>query len=69
MGAQGDRGVFLTTASFTRGAREEADRVNARIELIDGQRLSELMVRYGVGVQRESTITLFEIDEDFFENL
>lgn len=69
MGAQGDRGVFLTTASFTRGAIDEAERVNARIELIDGDRLAGLMVRYGVGVQPESTVTLYEIDEDFFENL
>ena len=69
MGAQGDRGVFITTASFTRGAAEEAERVNARIELIDGHRLAGLMVQYGVGVQPESTVTLYEVDEDFFENL
>jgi restriction system protein len=69
MGAQGDRGVFITTATFTRGAAEEADRVNARIELIDGHRLAALMVKYAVGVQPESTVTLYEVDEDFFENL
>jgi restriction system protein len=45
MGAQGDRGVFITTSSFSTGARTEADRVNARIELIDGARLVELMLR------------------------
>jgi len=69
MGAQGDRGVFITTSSFTSGARTEAERVNARIELIDGSRLAGLMVDYGVGVQTESAITLVEIDEDFFEDL
>jgi len=54
-GAQGDRGVFITTSSFTAGARQEAEKVNARIVLIDGDRLAELMVRHGVGVQAEST--------------
>jgi restriction system protein len=69
MGAQGDRGVFITTSSFSAGARTEADRVNARIELIDGARLAQLMVRHGVGVQPELTVTLHQLDEDFFESL
>ncbi|MEI4273408.1 restriction endonuclease [Klenkia sp. LSe6-5] len=69
MGAQGDRGVFITTSSFSSGARAEAERVNARIELIDGARLAELMLRHGVGVQPETTVTLHQLDEDFFESL
>ena len=69
MGAQGDRGVFITTSTFSSGARTEADRVNARIELIDGARLAELMLRHGVGVQAETTVTLHQLDEDFFEAL
>jgi restriction system protein len=69
MDAQGDRGVFLTTSSFSSGARDVAHRVNARIELIDGVRLAELMLRHGVGVQAETTVTLHQLDEDFFETL
>lgn len=69
MSAQGDRGVFLTTASFTREAVEEARRVNLRIELIDGKRLAELMLRHGVGVQAKTSVTLYDQDEDFFEEL
>jgi restriction system protein len=69
MGAQGDRGVFIATSSFSSGARLEAERVNARIELIDGTRLAHLMVRHGVGVQPESIVTLYQLDEDFFEVL
>ena len=69
MGAQGDRGVFITTSSFSSGARTEAERVNARIELIDGLRLAQLMLRHGVGVQAETTVTLHQLDEDFFETL
>ena len=68
-GAQGDRGVFITTSSLTAGARHEAERVNARIVLIDGDRLAELMVRHAVGVQAESTAVLHRVDEDFFDTL
>lgn len=69
MGAQGDRGVFITTSTFSSGAKTEAERVNARIELIDGKRLAELMLEHGVGTQSDVTVTLFRIDEDFFETL
>lgn len=69
LGKQGDRGVFITTSRFTSGARQEAERINARIELIDGARLARLLVDYGVGVQGEQTVTLYRLDEDFFESL
>lgn len=69
LGKQGDRGVFITTSRFTTGATQEAERINARIELIDGARLAKLLVQYGVGVQLEQTVTLFRLDEDFFESL
>ena len=69
MGAQGDRGVFITTSSYSRGAAEEAERVNARIVLIDGDRLAELMIDHGVGVEAERVATLHRIDEDYFEEL
>jgi restriction system protein len=61
--------VFITTSSFSSGARAEAERVNARIELIDGLRLAELMLHHGVGVQAETTVTVHQLDEDFFESL
>ncbi|BBX95938.1 restriction endonuclease [Mycobacterium lacus] len=69
LGKQGDRGVYITTSSFSRGAREEAERINARIELIDGGRLAELLVRYGVGVQTVQKVELLRLDEDFFDGL
>ena len=66
---QGVRGVFITTSRFTRGAIEEAERINARIELIDGPRLAELLVEHGVGVQPEQTVTLYRLDKDFFDSI
>lgn len=69
LGKQGDRGVFITTASFTRGAIAEAEKINARIELINGHRLSELMLKYKVGVQVEQRVEMFRIDGDYFESI
>lgn len=69
LGKQGDRGVYITTSRFTSGARDEAERINARIELIDGARLAELLVEYGVGVQPEQSATLYRLDEDFFDSI
>lgn len=63
-----DRGVFITTSTFSKGAIEYADRSTAaRLILIDGERLTELMIRFGVGVQTKDTFHVVEIDEDFFE--
>ena len=66
-GAQANQGVFITTGRFTSGAREYADAVPTRVVLIDGSRLSSLMIRYGVGVQVKRTVHIVEVDEDFFE--
>lgn len=69
LGKQGDRGVFITTSTFSGGAIQEAERINARIELIDGKRLAQLLVHYGVGVQEQQTAVLYRLDEDYFDGL
>lgn len=61
-----DSGVFITTSRFSEGARAYAGAVPTRIILIDGKRLTDLMIRYGVGVQVQETYKAVEIDEDFF---
>lgn len=67
-GAQADRGIFITTSRFTTEAQRYADRVNARLVLIDGERLGNLMVAYNVGVQEDQSFVLKTIDEDYFED-
>ena len=61
------RGVFITSSDFTSGARDYAKGVPTRISLIDGSRLTELMIEYRVGVQVKQTYEIVAIDEDFFE--
>ena len=59
-----ERGIFLTTGAFTKGAREEAARENATaIELVDIDRLLELLIEEGMGVRETKALT---IDHDFF---
>ena len=66
-GAQTTRGVFVTTGRFTQGARDYAASVGVRIVLIDGDELTRLMVRYGVGVIVKETFELKQMSEEFFE--
>lgn len=60
------RGVFFTTSSFTRHAVEYAERVPQRIILVDGDRLTQLMIQYGVGVRVERTVDIRRVDLDYF---
>lgn len=66
LSGKADSGVFITTSRFSEGARTYAENVPTRIILIDGKRLTTLMIRYGVGVQVSETYKVVEIDEDFF---
>lgn len=59
-----DRGVFISTSSFSEGAREQARSFS--IVLIDGIRLTQLLLHYHVGVQAKKNYDLFQIDEDYF---
>jgi restriction system protein len=65
----GDRGVFITTSDFTTGARAHASQSPHSIKLINGARLVQLMVDYQVGVQEETTIPIYKVDADFFDEL
>lgn len=62
------KGVFITTSRFTREAEDYARRQQQkRMVLIDGDRLTLLMLRHDVGVRTESTVILKRVDQDFFE--
>ena len=61
-------GVFITTSSFTSEAVEYANNYpNATLSLIDGRRLTELMIKYNLGVATERVIEIKRVDSDYFE--
>ena len=62
------KGIFITTSTFTSGARAVArDTAHYTLILIDGQRLASLMFDYGVGVQVDRTVVVKKLDQDFFD--
>ena len=68
MSGDTSKGVFVTTSSFDQSAVKKAREAHHTITLIDGNKLTDLMYQYGVGVQVANTYEVKEIDEEFFEN-
>ena len=68
-GQGASKGLFITTAQFTKEAINYADKQSAaKIVLVDGHQLTRLMIEYGVGVSVQSTYTIKKIDSDYFED-
>ena len=62
-----DKGLFVTTSTFTKDAQQEATRDGAiAIDLIDGEQLCELLKQYGLGVTTER-IEKVTVDRNWFE--
>jgi restriction system protein len=66
VGLGATKGVFVTTSSFSSGAIDYARHLQQRIVLIDGSRLTELMIEHDVGVRLSRSISIKRLDEDFF---
>lgn len=60
------KGVFVTTSTFSSQARDYVKHLAQRVILIDGDRLTGLMIEYGVGVRVSRRIEFKRLDEDFF---
>jgi restriction system protein len=64
-----DKGLFITTGTFTRDAIKEATRDGAPpIDLIDGQQLVQRLKELGLGV-KITMIESVEIDTDWFAKI
>ncbi len=60
-----DKGIFITTGTFTAEAKREASRDGAPpIELIDGEKLISMFQELELGLR---PVTTYEIDDRFFE--
>lgn len=67
MVGRADKGLFITTGTFTRDARHEASRDGAPpIDLVEGIELAEKMKELGMGV-RVKTEEAVEIDKEWFK--
>ncbi|WP_329903299.1 restriction endonuclease [Porphyromonas pogonae] len=69
MEGRADKGVFITTGSFTKEATKEATRDGASpIDLIDGEILCEKLKELSLGVETRLTETV-AIKRDWYNNL
>jgi len=71
MTGRGDKGLLITTGTFTGDAKAEATRDGAPpVDLIDGQRLCDLLKEYELGVRTETRVVEdVSVEKDFFKEL
>lgn len=70
LGSNANKGVFITTAQYTDDAKKYAETIpNARIILIDGNKLAEYIYQYGLGMQVEQTIVIKKLDTDYWDEI
>ena len=59
-----EKGLFITTAKFSQGAKDFADAQH--IILVDGKKLTELMIEHELGVSTQKSYRIKRIDTDYF---
>lgn len=69
VGKQASKGIFITTAKFSKYAYDYVKSIDKRVILIDGERLTDLMFKYDVGVTHEQVFITKKIDLDFFDEI
>ncbi len=71
MAGRGEKGLLVTTGTFTAEAKKEANRDGATpIELIDGDKLCDLLQQYDLGVRTmQRVVEEVEIVAEFFQDI
>lgn len=65
-GKRAKKGIFITTSDFTAEAKEFVKNIDARIILISGRQLAELMWEHGIGLSTSAIYEVKKIDLDYF---
>jgi restriction system protein len=64
-----EQGIIITTSKFSKGAIAEAEAPGkARISLIDGEKLPDLLIRHRIGVTAEQH-TVYSLDEEWWGDM
>lgn len=62
------KGVFITTSSFTRDATKYAEEQQQKsLKLIDGKALIHLMVKHEIGIVSQQSLKIYKVDNSYFE--
>lgn len=67
-GQKANKGVFITTSTFTKDAVAFVQAIQQKVILIDGRLLTQLMIDYDIGVSLEKSYQVKRVDHDYFEN-
>ncbi|MDJ0689425.1 MAG: restriction endonuclease [Xenococcaceae cyanobacterium MO_188.B32] len=65
-GQRARKGIFITTSDFTKDAIEYVSKIETKIILLNGNRLTELMIEHNVGVTPIAKYEVKRIDSDYF---
>lgn len=60
-----EKGLYITTAKFSKQAEEYAEAQH--VILVDGEKLTKLMIEFGIGVTTQKVYSAKRIDIDYFE--
>jgi restriction system protein len=66
LGQSAKKGIFITTSDFSQGAIDYVAHIDSKIILINGSRLTELMIEHNVGVTSVAKYEIKKIDSDYF---
>lgn len=68
-GQGGTKGLFITTSTFTREDIDYAKKqLQVKLILIDGKMLTDLMIKYNLGVSVVQTYEIKQLDLDYFDS-
>lgn len=67
VGQNASKGVFITTSSYSKEARNYVAGLHQKIVLIDGSELAKYMIEYNVGVSVKKVYEVKRIDTDYFD--
>ena len=65
-GQRAKKGVFITTSTFSKEARDYSSKIENKIVLVDGEQLAEFMIDHNIGVSPIAKFELKRIDIDYF---
>jgi len=65
-GQRAKKGLFITTSNFSSDAEDYVSRIDAKVVLIDGETLAQLMIDHNVGVSTIGTYEIKKVDSDYF---
>ena len=65
-GRKSKKGIFITTSSFSREAKDFASSVSSKVVLIDGEALAQYMIDFNIGVPKVAAYEVKKVDADYF---